>query len=335
MKATPSPLRDGRRIDLRNVGTWEPNSYEEHFLRAKVPFVIVGEPQIMNRRLIAQSGTFIIPTVLDLPIEDILAGYRHSERFVAKIELDVKIIRDAAMRHLYSMNITPATLFPDLDGLARSMAYELEYHWAFDPKTMDPYPGFPARQVGFLGASNTCSAAPRRDAAAQPALAAGGSTFQTTPPRLKRATLGSIKRNRVMNRKHLQQIARLRLKEARALQKMGLPAGAFYLAGYSIECAFKACIAKQVKRHDFPDKATVEKSWKHDLKELVKTAGLEGSLNGEIGSNPQFSANWGVVKEWNETSRYSATITIIEARDMIRAISARTNGVLQWITQRW
>jgi hypothetical protein len=32
------------------------------------------------------------------------------------------------------MNITHATLFPDLDGLARSLAYELEFHWGYDPR---------------------------------------------------------------------------------------------------------------------------------------------------------------------------------------------------------
>ena len=36
------------------------------------------------------------------------------------------------MRALFMMNITNATLFPDLDGLARSLAYELEFHWAHD-----------------------------------------------------------------------------------------------------------------------------------------------------------------------------------------------------------
>jgi hypothetical protein len=40
------------------------------------------------------------------------------------------------MQELYGMNITQATLFPDLDGLARSLAYELEFHWAYDPRTM-------------------------------------------------------------------------------------------------------------------------------------------------------------------------------------------------------
>ena len=38
------------------------------------------------------------------------------------------------MRALYMMNITNATLFPDLDGLARSLAYELEFHWKYDPR---------------------------------------------------------------------------------------------------------------------------------------------------------------------------------------------------------
>ena len=33
------------------------------------------------------------------------------------------------MRALYRMNVTYATLFPDLDGLARSVSYELEAIW--------------------------------------------------------------------------------------------------------------------------------------------------------------------------------------------------------------
>jgi hypothetical protein len=59
-----------------------------------------------------------------------------------KLTLRTELMRDHAMRELYNMNITNATLFPDLDGLARSLAYELEFHWAFDPKTMVHYPGF-------------------------------------------------------------------------------------------------------------------------------------------------------------------------------------------------
>jgi hypothetical protein len=138
-----------------------------------------------------------------------------------------------------------------------------------------------------------------------------------------------------MNRQDLQRLSRLRLREATILFKANSPSGAFYLAGYSIECALKACIAKQVRRYDFPDKGTVEKSWKHDLRELVRTAGLEAELDDEISNNPQFSANWATVKDWTERSRYLDSKTMIDARDMIRAISAPANGVLKWIKQRW
>jgi hypothetical protein len=52
------------------------------------------------------------------------------------------IARVATMRELYRMNISEATLFPGLDGLSRSLAFELEAHWAFDPLTGEKYEGF-------------------------------------------------------------------------------------------------------------------------------------------------------------------------------------------------
>ena len=48
-------------------------------------------------------------------------------------------VREVGMRELYRMNITYATLFPDLDGLAKSMGYELEFHWGYNPRTMEKY----------------------------------------------------------------------------------------------------------------------------------------------------------------------------------------------------
>ena len=32
---------------------------------------------------------------------------------------------------------------------------------------------------------------------------------------------------------------------------------AYYMIGYCVECALKACIAKQIRRFDFPDKKLV------------------------------------------------------------------------------
>ena len=91
----------------------------------------------MNSRLIAQSGTFAVPGVLDVPVEEILSDQDQSN-ILAKIIL-TNPVREVGMRELYRMNITHATLFPDLDGLARSLAYELEFHWAYNPRTMRPY----------------------------------------------------------------------------------------------------------------------------------------------------------------------------------------------------
>ena len=107
------------------------------YLPGKRRFIWMGEPLIMNRRLIAQSGTFAVPGVLDVPVENILSDV-DQENILAKIVL-AKEVRETGMRELYRMNITYATLFPDLDGLAKSMGYELEFHWGYNPRTMERY----------------------------------------------------------------------------------------------------------------------------------------------------------------------------------------------------
>jgi FRG domain len=94
----------------------------------------IGEPFVMNTRLIAQSGTFIVTKQVGTPIEDIVVAYEDPKDTLVKFELPAELIRPLGMRALFMMNITNATLFPDLDGLARSLAYELEFHWAHDPR---------------------------------------------------------------------------------------------------------------------------------------------------------------------------------------------------------
>ena len=112
-------------------------NFQRHFLKGKRRFIWMGEPHTMNRRLIAQSGTFAVPGVLDVAIEDMLTD-ADQENILAKCVL-THAVREVGMRELYRMNITYATLFPDLDGLAKSMGYELEYHWAYNPRTMEKY----------------------------------------------------------------------------------------------------------------------------------------------------------------------------------------------------
>src|SRR5579863_3723578 len=112
-------------------------NFPRYFLKGNRRFIWMGEPHTMNSRLIAQSGTFAVPGVLDLPVEEILSDH-DQHNILAKIVL-TNAVREVGMRELYRMNITYATLFPDLDGLAKSMGYELEFHWGYNPRTMERY----------------------------------------------------------------------------------------------------------------------------------------------------------------------------------------------------
>jgi FRG domain len=136
-------IRGGVKIKPHNIAIWRPGAYERYYLPGSEPFVTVGKPKVMNQRLIVQSGSFIVPGVIDEPVEDILNDYPSPKDCLIKIEIDTSKVRKEAMQRLYSMNITNASLFPDLDGLSRSLAFELEYHWGFDPEDMTPRHGFP------------------------------------------------------------------------------------------------------------------------------------------------------------------------------------------------
>ncbi len=82
----------------------------------------------MDRRLVAQSGLFVVPGRIDLPLDNALSGYDSDATLLVKYVLP-QTMRAQAMQHLYRMNVTNASLFPDLEGLARSTAYELEVVW--------------------------------------------------------------------------------------------------------------------------------------------------------------------------------------------------------------
>lgn len=130
-------LRQARRVARASPDRLDPRhpeAFVRWYLAGRRPFVWVGEPEAMNRRLVAQSGTFAVASVIDQEIDGILAAADPAA--VVKLVLPARAVRDHALRQLYTMNITQATLFPDLDGLARSLAYELEFHWEFDPHTM-------------------------------------------------------------------------------------------------------------------------------------------------------------------------------------------------------
>lgn len=137
-----------------------------------------------------------------------------------------------------------------------------------------------------------------------------------------------------LNRGVLQQLSRIRLKESRILLKNGCYEGAYYLAGYAVECALKACVGRRTRRYDFPDKRLVDASYTHDLGKLVKVAGLELELEKQAKASRIFQQNWALVKDWTEESRYHGSRRE-KAHDLYLAIASRRHGVLRWITQHW
>lgn len=134
-----------------------------------------------------------------------------------------------------------------------------------------------------------------------------------------------------MNREEFQKLSKLRRKEAYYLLKVKQYAGAYYLLGYAVECALKACIAKQTKKYDFPDKNIANKSHVHDLEQLLSLAGLREDLR----TNNSLMLNWSIVKDWNETKRYERNISPSKTKDFYFACTSRKNGVLSWIKTKW
>ena len=137
-----------------------------------------------------------------------------------------------------------------------------------------------------------------------------------------------------MNRGHLQQLTRLRLREAKLLLDNRNYSGAYYLAGYSIEYALKACISRRIRQNEIPDKKFIIDCYTHNLKDLVKLANLETARATLEQANANFAANWAIVKDWNESSRYK-TFNQIQASELYTSITSRTGGILSWIRQYW
>ena len=103
-------------------------NFARHFAVDTHALLWFGDPTDMDRRLVAQSGLMVMPGIIDAPLDELLASYDSDEPLIERAVL-ARSMREQAMRTLYRMNVTQATLFPDLEGLARSIAYELEEVW--------------------------------------------------------------------------------------------------------------------------------------------------------------------------------------------------------------
>jgi HEPN domain-containing protein len=137
-----------------------------------------------------------------------------------------------------------------------------------------------------------------------------------------------------VKRQDLEDLAKLRIDEAKALLDSKHYAGAYYFVGLAVECAIKACIAKKTEEHEFPNFERVKNSWNHKLEKLIVTTELQQELAKIRKADQVFEANWLTVIDWDVDCRYEKK-TQSEAEDIFLAVTQAGHGVLEWLGKQW
>lgn len=138
----------------------------------------------------------------------------------------------------------------------------------------------------------------------------------------------------MMTKADLEKLALVRLEDAVFLLQENRCSSAYYLAGYSVELALKACIAKLVQPNTIPDKAFINAIYVHKLDSLLSVAGLKQRFDSDAKADPELAAYWAITSNWSEESRY-AMWDPFSAASLIEAIHEPTHGVFQWVKKHW
>lgn len=137
-----------------------------------------------------------------------------------------------------------------------------------------------------------------------------------------------------MKRIDLRALAQEKLEDAVLLFKHERYSNSYYLSGYAVEIGLKACIASQISAETIPDKAFLNKIFRHEFSVLIGLAGLGTILKEQQDKNPEFAANWALAGEWLPDVRYE-TKDARTAQLMLNAVGHDKSGVLQWIKMYW
>lgn len=137
-----------------------------------------------------------------------------------------------------------------------------------------------------------------------------------------------------LTRLDLQRLADRRIEDAKILIDGARYDAGYYLAGYSVECGLKACVANLWKSEAFPERSFVPVVYIHDLKKLIDLAYLRSKFDADTGTNAMLFGYWGTVLAWTEHSRYDNKGDAA-ARELYEAITNGTDGVLPWIKRYW
>jgi len=127
----------------------------------------------------------------------------------------------------------------------------------------------------------------------------------------------------------LQRLALAKVDDARLLLSNSRYSNSCYLYGYGVELGLKACIARQILAETIPDKTILTRFLTHKITDLVGLAGLASDLK-ERRVNADFDANWAVVSEWSEESRYDVVDAVL-ASAMHNAVEHPTHGIMTWL----
>lgn len=138
----------------------------------------------------------------------------------------------------------------------------------------------------------------------------------------------------MLTKADLERLAQIRLEDALLLLTYGRSSSAYYLAGYAIGLALKACIAKLIQSQIIPDRAFINAIYTHRLDSLLATAGLLPDFKIDSQADSQLATYWAIVTKWSEESRYELWDPITAAT-LLTAINDPNHGVFQWVKKHW
>ena len=120
------------KIDRRNIDTERNDAtFDDVYRKATKLFVFPDNAILMNQRLIAQQGLFLVPGDVSRPFDAnlrALDGWA-DRRHVVKLRFVLtRRFKMTALDELHAMNITRASLFPGLDGFAQSLQHRMLFY---------------------------------------------------------------------------------------------------------------------------------------------------------------------------------------------------------------
>lgn len=144
-----------------------------------------------------------------------------------------------------------------------------------------------------------------------------------------------------MNRAELHQRANDWVAGAETLLAAGQWSLAYYLAGYAVEFALKACVLSRMIETGvvFREQVVIggkARKWEakdfrtHNFAELIDLAGLRAELDANRQADTTFAGHWSTVSKWTSEARYEAKLEA-DARELVSAVADPQHGVLAWL----